>query len=181
MIQSPVRVASGVDFAQGVDVDVGVDLGRFDSGVAEQFLDIADVCSATVHVGGAGVTKEMAGAGLVDAAAFEEFFDPVAEVGGGEAGAVAAEEECGLARQVMEERAGVGEIAVEPGGGALADGQHPAFAALALAHEQRAGGGIVVAAVEPGHFAAPDASGVEEFEHGAVAQAEGVGGIRDGE
>ncbi len=74
-----------------------------------------------------------------------------------------------------------GEEAVEPGGGALAHGQHPALAVLALADHQGAGGGIVVAVVEVGHFAAPDAGSIEEFEDGAVAQAEGIGGVGDGE
>jgi hypothetical protein len=122
----------------------------------------------------------MAGAGFVDAAAQEEFFDPVADVFGTETLAVAAEEEGGFLRQMVEERAGFGEEAVEPGGGALADGEHAAFAVLAFAHDQGAGGGIVVAVVEVGHFAAADAGGVEEFEHGAVAQTEGIGGVGDG-
>ena len=111
----------------------------------------------------------------------QEFFDPVAEVGGAEALAVAGEEEGGFVGQVVEERAGFGEVAVEPGGGAFADGQQAAFAVLALADEQGAGGGIVVAVIEVGHFGAADAGGVEEFEDGAVAQAEGIGGVGDGE
>jgi hypothetical protein len=60
----------------------------------------------------------MTGAGFVDAAAFEEFFDPVAKVGGAEARAVTGEEEPGFLRQVVEQRAGLGEEAIEPGGGA---------------------------------------------------------------
>jgi hypothetical protein len=82
---------------------------------------------------------------------------------------------------MVEERAGFGEKAVEPGGGALADGQHAALAVFALANDQGAGGGIVVAVVEVGHFTAANAGGVEEFEHGAIAQAEGIGGVGDGE
>jgi len=176
-----VGVAAGVGFPQGLDVDVGVDLGRLHAFVAEHFLDVADVGSATMHVGGTGMSPEMAGAGFVDAAAFEQFFDPVAKVGGAEALAVTGEEEGGFAGKMVEERAGFGEVAVEPGGGALADGQHPAFAVLAFAHDQGVGGGVVVAVVEIGHFTAPDAGGVEEFEDGAVAQAEGIGGVGDGE
>ena len=82
---------------------------------------------------------------------------------------------------MVEERAGFGEEAVEPGGGAFADGEQAAFAVFAFAHDEGAGGGVVVAVVEIGHFAAADAGGVEEFEDGAVAQAEGVGGIWNGE
>jgi RHS repeat-associated protein len=69
-LQPAVRVGAGVDFAEGVDVDVGVDLGvdlgGFEAGVAEHFLDVADVGAAPVHVGGAGVAEEMAGAGMTD-------------------------------------------------------------------------------------------------------------------
>jgi hypothetical protein len=35
--------------------------------------------------------------------------------------------------------------------------------------------------VEVGHFGAADAGGVEEFQDGAVAQAEGIGGVGLGE
>ena len=87
------RVAAGVDLAQGFDVDVGVNLGGFEAGVAEHFLHIADVSTALVHVGGAAVAEEVAGAGFIDAAALEEFFEPVAQIRRGDAGAVAAEEE----------------------------------------------------------------------------------------
>jgi hypothetical protein len=34
--------------------------------------------------------------------------------------------------------------------------------------------------VETGHLGAADADGAEEFEHGSVAQAEGIGGVRLG-
>ena len=95
-VETAVGVAAAVDFAQGVDVDVGVDLGGIDALVAEHFLHVTDVGSAPVHVGGATVSPQMTGAGFVDAAAFEEFFDPVAKVGGADACAVAAEEEGGL-------------------------------------------------------------------------------------
>lgn len=44
----------------------------------------------------------MARAGFVDAAAAQQFFDPVAEVGGGDAGAVTAEEEGGFAGEMVE-------------------------------------------------------------------------------
>ena len=69
----------------------------------------------------------------------------------------------------------------DSGGGTLSDGQQAAFAVLAFADQQGAGGGIVVAMVEIGHLGAADAGGVEEFEHGAVAQAEGIGGVWLGE
>jgi hypothetical protein len=78
-------------------------------------------------------------------------------------------------------RAGIGQETVKPFGGALADGEQAAFAAFSLADVEGAGGGIVVAMVELGHFGSPDTGGVEEFEDGAVAQAEGIGGVGAGE
>ena len=79
-------------------MDVGVDLRGFDPLVAEHFLDVADVGTAAMHIGGTGMSPQMARTGFVDAAAFEEFFDPVADVGGAEARAVTAEKERGFLR-----------------------------------------------------------------------------------
>ena len=73
-----------------------------------------------MHVGGAGMSPEVAGAGLVDSAVIQEFFDPVTEVGGAEAAAVAAEKERCLAGQMVEERTGLHQKAIQPGGGTLA-------------------------------------------------------------
>ena len=46
----------------------------------------------------------------MDAAAPEEFFDPVAEVGGGDAGAVAAEEEGSFLGEMVELGPGLIEV-----------------------------------------------------------------------
>ena len=99
-----------MNLSKGFDVDVGVNLGRFHPGVAKHFLDVADVCPTSMHVGGAGVTEEVAGAGLVDPATDHEFFDPVAEVVGSDAGAVAAEEESGFLGQMLEKRSGLHQV-----------------------------------------------------------------------
>ena len=104
------RVAAGMNLSKGVDVDVGVNLRGFHPGMAEHFLDVADVCPTSMHVGGAGVTEEVAGAGLVDPATDHEFFDPVAEVVGSDAGAVTTEEESGFLGQMVEERAGLHQV-----------------------------------------------------------------------
>jgi hypothetical protein len=71
------RMGAGVDSAKGVDMDMCVDLGRFQAGVAEHFLNIADVRSAAVHVGGAGVAEKVASTGFVDATAPHEPLDPI--------------------------------------------------------------------------------------------------------
>ena len=178
MVETSVRMAAGVYLPQGVDVDVGVDLRGFHPGMAEHFLHVADVRPTPMHVGGAGVAEEVTGARLVDPTTDHEFLDPVAEVVGRKAGAVAAEEEGGFLGQMLEKRAGLRQVEIQPGACSLADGQHSALSALALADQERPGGGVVVVEVKPGHFAASNARGVEEFEHDAVAQAEGVIRIR---
>jgi hypothetical protein len=180
-IEPAVWVAAGVDLPQGADVDVGVNLCCFQPGVSEHFLNIADIGTAPVHVGGTGVSPQVAGTGFVDAAAVEEFFDPVSQISWAEAGAVAAEEQSALLRQMIEKRSGFGKEAVQPCGGTLADGQHPTFAVLTFSYDQGVGGRIVVAVVQVGHFGPPNAGGVENFEHGAVAQAKGIDGVGDGE
>jgi hypothetical protein len=78
-----------VDFRERLDVDVSIDLGGFETGVTEHFLDVADVSAVDVHVGGHAVPQKMACAGFGDAGLFELAGNPGAEVGGGDAGAVA--------------------------------------------------------------------------------------------
>ena len=81
----------------------------------------------------------------------------------------------------MEKWAGLGEVPVKPRGGTFADREHPALAVFALPHDQGAGGGIVIAGIEVGHFRAPDTGGVEEFQNCTVAQAERIGDVGFGE
>ena len=57
-VQRP-RVAGRVDLAQPVDGDQRVDLRRRHRGVAEQFLDDADVGAAVEQVGGEGVPQRV--------------------------------------------------------------------------------------------------------------------------
>ena len=92
---------------------------------------------------------------------FHESGDPVADIGGTEARAVAAEEKRGFGGQVGEERPDFREVFLQPPRGAFPNRQQPALAGLALAHQQGAGGGIEIAVVETGHFRAPHAGGVE--------------------
>jgi hypothetical protein len=127
------------------------------------------------------VAEEVAGPEFVDAAAAEEFFDPVADVFGGDAGAVAAEEEGGFVREVGELGAGFVQEFLQPCSGAFAYGQEAEFSSFAAADGEGVGGGIVVAEVEVAEFGTAQAGGVEEFEHGAIAQAEGIGCVRVGE
>ncbi len=62
-------MAAPMDLSEGFDVHVGVNLGGFHARMTEHFLHVADVGTAAMHVGGAGVAEEMAGASFVHAAA----------------------------------------------------------------------------------------------------------------
>jgi len=56
-----------MDRLELVDGDVGVDLRRLEVGVAEEFLDVADVGATLEHQRRGCMPKEMAGALLPDA------------------------------------------------------------------------------------------------------------------
>ena len=126
------------------------------------------------------MSKQMTRSLNPDFSLFHETCDPVAQIGWAQPHAVAAEEHGGFIWQVVKEWAGLGQEAVEPEGGPFAHRQQAALVVFAMADEQRAGGRIVIAVIEFGHFGAPDAGGVEEFEDGAVAQAERVGPVGQG-
>ena len=125
--------------------------------------------------------QEVAASGAVDAGGLHHFLDEVGEGGGGEALAVAREKEGLLRRVVVEQGAGVGKVFVEPAGGPGAEGDEAVLAALALVDEEGAPRGVEVAELEPGGLGAAEAAGVEEFKQGAVAEAEGVVDVGDGE
>jgi hypothetical protein len=114
-------MATGVDFLERLDADMGVDLGGVEAGVAEHLLHMADVCPVLMHVGCAGMAKQVRRPGLGDPDALHLLGNPGAEVGGGEGGAVAGQEQGRLGGQVGDERTAFGEVAVEPEGGVTAD------------------------------------------------------------
>ena len=126
------RMAAGVDFGESLDADVGVNLGGRELLVAEhlmlaaartlraslrsslsrsaRFLYVSDVRAAFQHISGAGMTEPVARSKRRDAGLFHESGDPVAEIGGTEARAVAAEKECGFRWNVGEERPDLREV-----------------------------------------------------------------------
>ena len=166
---------------EAFDGDPGVEGGGVGLGVAEELLDEAAVGPALEHVRGGGVAEEVATAGAVDPGGEEAFLDPVAEVAGGDALAVAAEEEGLFGGVVVEEGAALQEVAVEPGEGGAADGDEAFLLPLAVADVEGAARRVEVGEVEEAEFPPPRAGGVEGFEEGAVADAERVGDVGDGE
>ena len=108
---------------QVLDIEMGVDLGGFEAGVAEHFLDDPDVSTVAVHVGRAGVAQEVAGSRFGDAGGLHLLGNPSSDVGRGDAGGVSREDESRFAGDACHERAGLGQIAVEVLGSALTDGE----------------------------------------------------------
>lgn len=76
-------------------VDVGVDLGGRDVGVAEEFLNDAEIGTVLEEVGGEGVAKEVGVDVLVNAGLLSAIFDDLPDTIGGERSATDGEEDFG--------------------------------------------------------------------------------------
>ncbi len=159
---SGARMGLAVGFLEALDGDVGVDLGGGDAGVAEEFLDAAEIGAGVEHVSGEGVA-ELVGADVDgDAGVAEVFLEEFADADAGEACAALGDEEgSGL-------DAGLGAVALDGLEGRRADGDDALFAALA----ENADGlreGIDVGDVEADELREAEAAGVEELEDRGVA------------
>jgi len=73
--------------------DVGVDLGGADVGMAEQFLDVADIRPALEHLGGAGVPQRVHGVDVAESGPVAVQDELLPEVGGLEAFALGGDED----------------------------------------------------------------------------------------
>ncbi len=73
----------------------------------------------------------------------------------------------------------MGEVFAQPAEGAAAGGDDALFVALAEAHPYLALVEIEVLQLQEGEFLASQAGGVEQLEHGAVPNAEGIGDVGD--
>ena len=73
-----------MDFPQAVAGDVGVDFGGADGGVAEEFLDDAQVSAVLEEVGGEAVPEHVGGEVAFNAGVAGAVFDAFPEGDGGE-------------------------------------------------------------------------------------------------
>ena len=105
--------------------------------------------------------------------------DHAAEHVGVEGLAVAGEEQRALAAVAGRGAGGLRRGSVRASEGAVADGDDAVLVAFALADLQGLALAVEVGEVERGEFAAAHAGAVEEFEHGAVADAERVADVGD--
>ena len=125
-----------MDLFEAVGVDVGVDLGGGDVGVAEEFLDDAEVGAAGEEVGGEGVAEGV-GVDGADAGALGHFSDELPEDDAGDWAAGAGEEDAVMGGfgaggfDGDELGAECSEVVVKRLKGGGADGDDAFFAAFA--------------------------------------------------
>ena len=161
--------------AQVAAVDVRVDLRGADVGMAQEFLDHAEVRAARHQVRGERMAQEVRvhaadprgkrilAHQLPDGHALER----AAGVGEEQAVAVAAVVEA------HEVRAQLRHVALHRVDGGLAD-RHDALLVALADHVDDAERLVEVVDLERAHLARAQAGGVHEFQHGAVAQPEGA-------
>lgn len=174
-------VVVGVDLLEAFDGEVGVEFGGFELLVAEELLDGAEIGPVVEEVGGAGMAEEVTGAFLFGLGALDVFADEVAQSIGVEGLTSGVEEEGGFLSEMEEFGSAFFEVLIEPMESALTKGKVAVFASFALTDDDDLAVLLEVVEGEVGGFVASDASGVEDFEEGFVADSGGAGEVGEGE
>ena len=174
-------MAAGVDGLELLDADLGVNGGGFQLLVAQKLLDETDVRPSFEQVDGRCVPHQMTASGAADVGGLEPFGNLTAQHIGVEGLAVTGQKEVRLLGVQQQARAHLVEIAGEPFQRAAADGYHAVLVTLALADVERLALAVQVGDMKAGQLAAADAGGIEGFQNGAVAEAEGITDVGDGE
>lgn len=157
-------MGAGPDIAEAGSVDRGVTLGGREAGVAEEFLDRAEVSAGTEQVGGKAMPERVGRRVFGEAGAAAVVTHCLAGDGRVEAGTAGANEERGVF--------GAGGVEGEPGGHGVADRGEEGDDALlaAFAEDAEAGnGGAEGADIEGQGLGDSEAGAVEEREEGGVA------------
>ena len=123
--------------------------------------------------------QDVAASRLGDLRSLDELADHAAEDVGVEGLAVAGDEEGAFVGIEEELGAGFIEVAFQPLEGAGAYWNDAVFVAFALPDLEGLAVAVEVVELQFCEFAAPHAGAVEEFEDGAVPEAERVGGVGD--
>ena len=78
-----VQIVQGIfDFGECPGTDMGINLGGFQAGVAQDFLDVAEVDTLFQKVGGETMTQGMRGGVFLDVGLFKGFAEYVFDAGG---------------------------------------------------------------------------------------------------
>lgn len=163
-------MAAGMGVLEAEVGDVGVDLGGGEELVAQLELDGTDVGTVVQHDGGAGMAEGVGRAGLADVSLLDVAMDDAAQAVGDEGFAPAGEEDEIGDGTDTEKGTGIQQVAVNPGQGALPDGNAAVMAAFAVADGEHAAFAVQVGKTEGGQFAAAEPGGIKGFQQGAVTQ-----------
>ncbi len=171
-----------VDLFEACGADVGVDLGGLETGMAEEFLDGAEVGAVVEEVGGEAVPQFVWGEGGIQAGGGEIGLETGLDFGRADGAGIggAAEEDGGIGgARVLDDL----PVFLDGGEGGFTD-RHLTFLAALATDVKEALRGVELAHGELAGFADAEAGRVEEFEHGPVAEEQvrsdrfvGVGGL----
>lgn len=171
-------MGGGVDGFELADGNVGVELGGVQAGMAQQFLDEADVSAIVQHGRGAGMPKDVAGSGFAQSGGFNPLVDQQAQGSRGKR----------LAKMGQKQNATVGfklklwtdsiQVFSDPGTGAVADGNKAVFAAFAFPDFHNPTLQIDIRHPELDHFTAPHGGGIEGFQQRPIPNPKRGNGIK---
>lgn len=158
-----------VDGFEAVRFDFGVNLGGGDVGMAEHHLDRTQVGTARQQMGGKGMaqhvgTDPVPGSSL-DGDAGDDLPEPVA----GHGAAPVVQEQKGAGFFLDQLRPSLVKVVFDTFPGRLAKGHQPFFVALAQ-HPQMTAGHVAGLHRQADQFRDPQAGGIQEMQHGIVAQ-----------
>src|ERR1035438_5421507 len=143
--------------------------GWGEAGVAEEFLDGAQVGAIGQQVGGVGVAEAVGVHGGVAGEVGGVEFDDATDAARRETGMAVVEEDGGL----LAHHGTLAEVALQRLGG-FTGKRHLALLLAFTADAEPAGGAVDVLEVEACQFADADAATVEQLEESAVARGEGA-------
>ena len=161
-----------MDCGEAVGVDVGVDFGGADVGMAQHFLNDAQVGAVGEQVAGEGVAQRVRVDILMDAGAGGGDFHHIPDPFPVQRTAAFGEKHIGGTRIFLrQQRSHVGQIAPQRAQRDFADRHDPGFAAFAD-HPQQFVVEIHGGQRQPGQLADPQPGGVQHLQNGAVAHLE---------
>ena len=140
--------------------------------MTEHLLDVADVCAVVVHKCCHAVAEHMAGAALADIGFIHMRAYEVAQMIETERLAGIREKHRVIVRFHHKLRPRFTDILFYPGGGAIADRNHPIPFAFPLPDRDRTALCIKIVEFQVGQFQSPHAGGIKCFHQGSVSQAQ---------
>ena len=158
-----------MDLAESRSADVGVDFGGLDAGVAQEFLNDAQVGAVFEQVGGEAVSKHVGRQRPLKAGLACALFDAAPECGRVEGGAAAGEKDRAGRAWADQPGASLLEVALEGGDRFTPHGDDPFLVALAY-HGQEAAFQAELFQAQGTKFAEAQARGVGQLEDGLVAE-----------